>query len=768
MASLTADRPGSAMSPLPIDSYIPRILQAVENHRAVVVTAAPAAGKTTRVPPALVAAGPVILLEPRRVAARAIARRIALEQGWTVGGEIGWQVRFERQASAQTQLLVATEGVLTAILQHDPLGQAFRTIVLDEFHERSLHADLGLAFCRQAWRVRDDLRLVVMSATMDTMQVSAFLEGCPIIDVPGRVYPIEVAYRPGIEADQAVAEAWRHASASTLCFLPGAGEIRRTADRLRQRLGTTVPILPLHGGLSSEEQDATLQPSEGRRVILATNLAETSVTVPDVTCVVDSGTHKLARYDPTRAIDSLVTERVSQDSADQRAGRGGRTSPGTAVRLWDQRDRLRPHREAEVARVDLGSAALAIISWGGNPRTFEWFERPAEPAIDAALVLLERLGALDAAGRLTQIGHLLERMPLPPRLARILIAARGSAVASRACAFLSEPGGTVARREACACDLLAAVDQSADLPPHVEAVARDLERVALQALGRQSIAPVSEVEFRRAVLAGYPDRVARRRVAHADGLLLSTGSGARLARESGVVDAEFLVAVEMRGQVGPASEPVVRLATRVERDWLTPTTDEVVCTLDRVAGIVRAKKLTKYGALVIGEQPVVPDPGEASRLLAEAYRQRGPTAADEQLLRRLTFAGLSADFEALVREGVTGCRRLDEVRLERHLPADVSRRLSADAPTSVTLTNGTSVRVDYREGNRPVASVVLQRLFNVAETPRIGPRRTPVTFELLAPNRRPVQVTSDLASFWSTVYPEIRGSLRARYPKHRW
>lgn len=398
------------MSPLPIDAHISRILEAVADRRAVVVTAAPAAGKTTRVPPALVAAGPVMLLEPRRVAARAIARRIAVEQGWTVGHEVGWQVRFERQASAHTQLLVATEGVLTGILQHDPLAQAFRTIVLDEFHERSMHADLGLALSRQAWRAREDLRLVVMSATMDAEQVSTFLDRCPIVAVPGRLHPVDITYRPGIEADQAVAEAWPHAGASTLCFLPGAAEIGRTADRLRLRLGDSVPILPLHGGLLSDEQDAALQPSNSRRVILATNLAETSVTVPDVTCVVDSGTHKLARYDPTRAIDSLVLERVSQDSADQRAGRAGRTSPGIAVRLWDSRDRLRPHREPEVRRVDLGSAALDIFGWGGNPRTFDWFERPAELAIDAAVALLERLGAIDGVGHTKKLWRVFKKL----------------------------------------------------------------------------------------------------------------------------------------------------------------------------------------------------------------------------------------------------------------------------------------------------------------------------------------------------------------------
>jgi ATP-dependent helicase HrpB len=318
---------------LPIDEHLPRIVNLVRAHRAVVVTAAPGAGKTTRVPPALVADGPVMLLEPRRVAARTIARRIAEERGWTTGVEIGWHVRFERQYSDRTQLLVATEGVLTARLQQDPLASAFRTIVLDEFHERSIYADLGLALARHAWQARSDLRLVVMSATMDAGRVAAFLGDCPIVDVPGRVHALEISNRPGVEADRAVADAWSSSTGSLLCFLPGTREIRHTAERLAGRLPSATPILPLHGSLSSDAQDAAIRPGAGRRVILATNVAETSLTVPGVTCVVDSGLHKVARYDPARAIDSLDVERISRDSADQRAGRAGRTASGTVVRL---------------------------------------------------------------------------------------------------------------------------------------------------------------------------------------------------------------------------------------------------------------------------------------------------------------------------------------------------------------------------------------------------------------------------------------------------
>lgn len=756
------------LDPLPVDEFVPAIREALERRRAVVVTAAPGAGKTTRVPPALVEDGAVFLLEPRRVAARAIARRIAAERRWTVGEEIGWQVRFERQFSDQTRLLVATEGVLTSRVQQDPLLTAFRTIVLDEFHERSIHADLGLALAKQAWLARSDLRLVVMSATMDAARAAAFLDDCPIVEVQGGAYDVTVGYRPGFEMDEAILEAWPSAGRSVLGFLPGAGEIRRTAERLASRLPADAAVLPLHGGLSPDEQDAAIRPSRGRRVILATNIAETSLTVPDVTCVVDAGLQKVARYDPARAIDSLETERISQDAADQRSGRAGRTGPGRAVRLWDARDRLRAHREPDIARIDLSAVLLDLLAWGADPATFAWFEPPPEAAVSGAVTLLRRLGAVDDHGRLTDTGRALQRLPLPPRLARILLEARGATVAARACALLSERGATLPRHQSTSCDLLAAADRTGDLPPHVVAVARDVQRMARDVLGGHARDRITDDEFRRAVLAGYPDRVARRRQARGDSLVLFSGAGARLARESGVVDAEFLVAVEMRGQVGTAAEPLVRIATGIERDWLRPTGVEVVHAFDEAAGIVRATERQMYGAVALKERPVPPDPVEAERLLADAYVRRGPRPEDEALLNRLRCAGMTANFEVLARASAAGAKRLDDIDLERGLDDEARRRLARDAPAMVALQNGERLRVEYRGDGRPIVSVRIQKVFGVTETLRLGPKRTPVTFELLAPNGRPVQVTSDLASFWTKVYPEIRGPLKARYPKHQW
>jgi ATP-dependent helicase HrpB len=758
------------LEPLPIDGHLDAIISRIRERRAVVITAAPGAGKTTRVPPALIDGGPVILLQPRRVAARAIARRIAHERGWMIGREIGWHVRFERQFSSDTRLLVATEGVLTSRLQQDPLLADFRTIVIDEFHERSLHADLALALARQAWLARDDLRIVVMSATLDAGAVAAFLGGCPVIDVPGRTFTLDVQYRPGVSLEDAVVDVQdRMAEGAVLAFLPGAPEIRRAAERLAPTLSPrSIDVLALHGGLDADDQDAALRPSARPRVILATNLAETTVTVPDVTTVIDTGLHKVARYDPGRAIDSLETERVSQDAADQRAGRAGRVRAGAAVRLWDARDRLRPHREPEIARVDLAAVVLDLAAWGAAPGAFEWFEAPPPHAVAAAIELLRRLGALDASERLTSAGRQLIRLPVHPRLGTILLAAGGSRQAALACALLSERHAAPPARGATSCDVLAAVEHEQALPPHVTRVAREIGEAYRRATGESAPARASEIEFRRAVLAGYPDRVARRRAPRSDRLVLASGTGAKLGRESGVHDAEWLVAVDVTAGTAPGAEALVRLATRIEREWLHATASDIRHEI--VDGVVRAWRVERYDELTLGEQPAAIDPDIAAGLVASAYISRGPRSDDEQWLNRLRFAGLADDltFDALVRQAARGTTRVADVRLRAPLAADLARRLDRDAPEVLSLPAGRRARLDYRSDGRVVASVKLQHVFGLRDTPRLGPRQSPVTFELLAPNGRPAQVTSDLASFWKTGYPVVRRELRARYPKHAW
>jgi ATP-dependent helicase HrpB len=742
---------------LPIDRHLPSIRAALTTHRAVVVTAAPGAGKTTRVPPALLADGPVFVLQPRRVAARAIARRIADEQGWTVGREVGWHVRFDRRVSADTVLTIATEGILTARLQQDPFLTGIRTIVLDEFHERSIHADLGLALARQAWSARPDLRMVVMSATIDTGRVAEYLGSCPVIAVPGRAFPLAVEYRPGVTVEDAVREVRDDARGAILCFLPGAREIQRAAANL----GTLgVPVLPLHGGLPAQEQDAALAASAGVRVILATNLAETTVTVPDVTTVIDTGWHKVARYDAERAIDALRLERVPLDSAEQRAGRAGRVQAGRVLRLWDSRDRLRAHREPEIFRVDLATAMLDVVAWGGDPRGFEWLESPPPAAIEAALHLLRRLEAIDDHGRLTPGGAQLQRWPLHPRLGRLYRAAGCTVRAARVCAALAEAGDSA---------LLDAAWEGRPLPPHVEQVARHLS-AASDRPGKPSSPADDDQVLRRAVLSAYPDRVAKRRSIGNGGnvgndrCVLASGTGARLARHVTVGD-EYFAALEVTAptQAGQ-SEALVRSAVGIERAWLMPTRSELRHQFDADAGVVRAARVDWYDNLMLSEHPVAPESGPAEDLLVEAWTARGPSERDAQMLRRLAFARVDVEVTALVREAARGRIRLDDVHLG-HADAGQVARL---APATLLVPSGRDIPLRYEADGSVVAAVKLQELFGLAETPVLGPSRVPVTFELLAPNGRPVQVTRDLRSFWTRGYQEVRRELRARYPKHPW
>jgi ATP-dependent helicase HrpB len=699
------------------------------------------------------------------VAARAIAQRIADERGWTIGNEVGWQIRMERRFGPRTQLLVATEGVLTARLQQDPLLSNFRTIVLDEFHERSIHADIALALSKQAWRARDDLRIVVMSATLDTASVSSFLDGCPIVDVPGALHPLDISYRPGVSIADAVQLATSSSAGDVLCFLPGAFEIRRAIDDVSARHSTRdVELLPLYGSLDAAAQELALRPSLSarRRVIVSTNVAETSVTVPGVTVVIDSGLHKVARYDAERGIDSLEVERITADAADQRAGRAARTAPGTAIRLWDARDRLRPHREPDIHRVDLAAAALDVIAWGGHPRDFEWFERPGDERITAALLLLERLGAI-RSGALTEVGREMQRLPMHPRLARMLIAAGGAWPIAQACAVLSERHLLPARMSATTSDLLSAIDQWSRLPGHVKQTAE----YVVSAFRRTD--KISESDFRRAVLAGYSDRVAKRRESKSPRLLLATGAGAQLAPQSGVVDGEFLVALDVQASTRPNDPDArVRLASVVDREWMQPTNVEVVHRFDDSRGTVKAVRIERYDALTLSEKPIDVDPEQRAAILAGAWLRRGPSDGDAQLLRRLQFAGIELERDVLARRAASTASSLNDFGLADALTFEERKRVDRDAPETIVVPSGRTTKLHYEEDGTVSAAVKLQELFGLADTPRIGLRKEPVRLALLAPNGRPVQTTRDLRSFWNSTYAEVRKELRGRYPKHPW
>ena len=702
-----------------------------------------------------------------------MARRIADERSWTLGQEVGWHIRFERKATADTRLLVVTEGILTAYLQDDPLLSNVTTLIVDEFHERSIHADLGLALARQAWLARPDLRILVMSATLETAPVSRFLGDCPVIDVPGTLHPLSITYGAGQTMAEALAEVLPNSRGNALCFLPGAGEIARAAreaESVATRHG--VEVLQLYGSMDSDAQDAALSPSSRRRVILATNIAETSLTVPDVSIVIDTGLHKVARYNGERGVDSLTLERITTDSADQRAGRAARLGPGTVRRLWDPRDRLRPHREPEVQRIDLAQPVLSTLGWGGDPRTFEWFERPTDDRLAVALTLLERLG-LVKDGHATESAQVFRRLPLHPRLARILIDGLGSFEAAAACAWLSEPGRTEGGHQTTSCDLLPILDAWPRMPFHLKRVAENLERSAAAVLGSRKVGRIEETAFRQAVLAGYPDRVAKRR--SPDRVTSATGHGAVMGRESGVRDGEWLVAldvtsgmVRLKAEATSPTEATVRSACRIEADWLVPTRRETIHRIDLDSGIVRAHATEFYDALVLRERPVAIDPVVAANLLAQAWLDRDRDADTERLERRAAFAGHALDLPALAESAAASAKGFKDLEVTAHLPWAVKQAIDRDAPDALTVPSGRSMRLEYAADGTLSVAVKLQELFGLAETPRLGPKKTPVTFHLLAPNAQPVQSTQDLRSFWATTYQEVRKELRGRYPRHPW
>ncbi len=669
-----------AVNSLPIDSLLERITQAATDQRAVVIQAAPGAGKTTRVPPALLRAGVagmdgcIVMLEPRRIAARAAARRIAEEGGWQLGREVGYRIRLENRSSADTRILVVTEGVLVAMLQSDPLLEGISTIVFDEFHERRLDSDLALAMARRVQcEVREDLALIVMSATLDAAPVAAFLGNCPVIESAGRQHPVDIDYlapRTAQSLAEQVAAGVTHALAHTdgdvLVFLPGVGEIRQAEDRLSALAAKhDLAVLPLFGALSTAEQDAALRRGPRRRVVLATNVAETSVTVDGVSAVVDSGLARVLRYDPASGLDRLEVRRIARANADQRAGRAGRLGPGRAIRLWgEHEDRgLRQHETAEIKRTDLAGPILQLLAWGeADPRQFAWFEPPEDAALTRAMTLLDLLGARNKTG-VTRRGRQMASLGLHPRLARLLVAGHELgclALAARMAALLTErdvvalpergrgqePIRAAGSSESDVLDRLDALRSFADRgrgetlvgPLHRGRARRalteadHLEKRARRVLGAEPSVAAFDHETgreslyeggRRALLSAFPDRVARRRTRHQPRGVMVGGRGVRLLPMSSVREDELFVCIELAaGQGSNASEAWVRQASAIERPWLDDvgpglqSTEDVVFDpeSERVAGLRRLR----YGDLVLDEVSCPPDPTEAERVLCAA------------------------------------------------------------------------------------------------------------------------------------------------------
>jgi len=765
-----------SISALPVDSILPEILDSLKRSPNLVIEAPPGAGKTTRVPPALLelVSGEVVVLEPRRIAARLAARRVAWEIDEPVGQTVGYQVRFEEVVSQRTRLRFVTEGVLTRRLLSDPALKGVSAVVLDEFHERHLDSDLALALLKRLQQTRPELRIVVMSATLDTGHVADYLGGCPILRSEGRLFELAIKHLPyspkTLEAqvtdalELLIAE---EPSGDVLAFLPGAAEIRRAmreSQGVARRAGLLV--LPLHGDLSPAEQDRAIAPAQQRKVILATNVAESSVTVEGVNAVIDSGLARIATYSQWTGLPTLHVGRVSKASAKQRAGRAGRTGPGRVLRLYSTEDYLRrpEHDEPEITRSDLSQLALALRAMGIGDLV--WLDPPPEAAVQSAESLLDRLGATAA------MVHKLARYPLHPRLSRILIAAMERGVGEDGC-IAAALLGSGARTEKN--DLLAAIESEQDYRTLQQI--EQLRRIARPAKQREH----NDDALLMSVLTGFPDRVARRRMGNQ--VMLSAGGSAELAGEAPRY--EFMAAVDAEDRRDKPL-PLIRMAARIEPEWLIELFPDYVreksgVEWNRLTERVEAVSALLYDELVIQEsRGATPDPEAAAELLAQKALEAGidrfvDRDAVDEFLARVAFAGFEApDLTQALRDLCVGLRSFSELKsaatdlvpmMERKVAA---RRLDEIAPARIRLANGRQTKVHYEPGKPPWIASRLQDFFGMRETPRIGPERTPVVVHLLAPNQRAVQTTADLAGFWERLYPQVRRELMRRYPRHSW
>ncbi len=818
------------MQVLPIDSQRQAILGSLRRDGAVVIEAEPGAGKTTRVPRWLLdeVEGEILVLEPRRLAARLAATYVAESLGERVGGRVGYRVRFEEEVSERTRLVFLTDALLVRRLLDDPELRGVGAVVFDEFHERRLAMDLGLALCQRLRRRRPELRLVVMSATLDGQAVASHL-GCRLEKAEGRHYPVEMVHseeRDERPLAQRVAGAARRAlsevpEGDVLVFLPGMSEIRRALESCKPIAERhDLLMVPLHGELSREEQDRAVRPARQRKLILATNVAETSVTIEGVRVVIDSGLAHVASHDPWSGLPRLRLKSVSRASAVQRAGRAGRTAPGTAYRLYSRHDfEARPAFDApEICRSDLAELVLTLATLEATD--LSWLDYPPEEALAAARRLLALLGALGEDGAITPLGRELVRLPVHPRLARVAVAAarRGHRQAGCAvAALLGERDVRVergpartrgdsdvthvldlfeeARRARFSNDALRRAGLHGQGVRAVDKAAAQLER-ALRQVGGERTAERDEV-VRHAVLMGFPDRVAAlvpSKASQMPELLLAGGGRARLSDTSVVHDAGFVVAVDAEeGTGGGATRlPLVRLASRVEPEWLLELGVEEVQELSWNDKQGRVEELTqlRYGGLVLDESRNLDvDPARAAPALLEAARRRGLAAfVDPEALAQLSvrlevlrtvwpeapvldeasvwevLGEVSAESRSL--RDLEAAGALDLIRAR--LPREALSRLEREVPERLRLPGGRELKINYEKGKPPWAESFLQDFFGLAVGPRLCGGKLPVTLHLLAPNRRAVQVTTDLEGFWQRHYPELQRALSRRYPKHAW
>ena len=837
--------PGPA---LPVDAVLPDLVRALGASAGSVLQAPPGAGKTTRVPLALLDADwlgdrSVVMLEPRRLAARTAARRLAQQLGERVGDTVGYQVRLDRSGGPRTRVEVVTEGILTRRLLGDPAlergpgGRPVGVVIFDEYHERSLQADLGLALCLQARALlRPDLRILVMSATLDGARVASLLgPDTPVVTSEGRAHPVETHYlgrAPTRRLDgraarvedgvaDAVRRALRDETGSVLAFLPGVGEIRRTAERL-DGLAPDVRLAPLYGTLPAAEQDAAIAPAAPgeRKVVLATSIAETSLTIEGVRVVVDAGLARRPRFDAGSGMSRLETVRVSAAEADQRRGRAGRTEPGVCYRLWSETEQaaLQPFAPPEIASADLAPLALDLAAWGAAPDELAWLDPPPAALYASARDLLRALGALDAGGALTEHGRQLAELPLHPRLAHLAVRGRQlgrAALAADLAALLGErdvvQGHGPARGHHADVDLRLRVEA---LRGHELASVRGLrlDRGALHRAREQGRRWRRAWDARerpddldlvgRLLALAYPDRVAQKVADSAQGarFRLREGRSATLDTAQPLADADLLAVGDLDDRQGGVRVFLAAPLTAEDVDALfaDDIVEEDVVTWDAGAGAVRARRVRRLGAVVLGDAPLrQPDPARVRAALAEGLREAGlealgwsrdarrlrdrlaflhahddgaepvwPDVSDDALIRQIdlwlgTELARATRLSDLARTDLAGAL-LALVPWDRH--ADLDRL----APSHVGVPSGSRIPVDYADPEAPVLAVRLQEVFGLEATPTVLGGRVPLVMHLLSPAGRPAQVTTDLASFWRDAYFDVRKDLRGRYPKHHW
>ena len=809
---------------MPVESSFPELLAALQSHGRALLTAPPGSGKTTRVPLFLMERmeGTILMLEPRRLAARSAARYMAASLGEQPGQRVGYRVRLESRVSRETRVEIITEGILTRRLIADPELSGVSCVIFDEFHERSLQADTGLALCLEAQQaLRPDLKLLVMSATLEADSIADFLAPCPVVRAEGRSYPVALRYAPSpsaggigtFEGRQALlshcAATVRHAlneeGGSALVFLPGQAEIRKVAELLDGSLPAGTSLHPLYGDLSAAEQDAAIAPAApGRRkVVLATSIAETSLTIEGVRIVVDSGLSRTARFSPATGMSALVTERVTQDAADQRAGRAGRIEAGTCWRLWHEGETLLPSRRPEIMEADLAPFLLDVLAWGSLPGELPFLTPAPEASVSQALQTLRLLGAVrEKNGRpqLTPHGEKLARLPLHPRLAHIVLAAEDHAPLAAAVAALTEE-----RSSGPGCDLrprLGELRRNARLRRSAEQI------YALAA--REKHFPLDEA-LRDEASAGavlslaWPERIAQKR--ERGSFRLASGRGAILPPDDPLADAPFLAIAAMDG--GSTGTGRIHLAAPLSRDDIDALhagriRQENAVLWDPRSEAVLARRRVMLDALILDDAPLSGRdlPAEAVRdavregvaslglaclpwteelrqwqarvLLMRRMEGEGsewPDVSDAALLAALR--GDAADcWLAPWLDGVTRRAQFSRIELDKALhallPYASARRLEREAPTRLSVPSGSEVRVDYLPEGGPVLAVKLQEMFGQQESPAVCGGRCPVVVHLLSPAGRPLQVTRDLAGFWRSGYAAVRAEMRGRYPKHPW